>query len=109
MLDIVVVDLYIYKEFSFTFQQVDVIYEPADNMLSEREKLNENHTHFLLVDNGTRKKYGIERNFRVKLERFLCNPCEFLCNPLWAKQSYLDEFARHMKESITLINNVFIW
>ena len=78
MLDIVVVDLYIYKEFSFTFQQVDVIYEPADNMLSEREKLNENHTHFLLVDNGTRKKYGIERNFRVKLERFLCNPCELL-------------------------------
>ena len=43
-------------------------------MLLERQKLNVDHTHFLLVDNGTIEQYGTDRAFRVKLERFLCDP-----------------------------------
>ena len=43
-------------------------------MLLERQKLNADHTHFLLVDNGTKKQYGTERAFKVNLERYLCDP-----------------------------------
>ena len=43
-------------------------------MLLERQKLNVDHTHFLLVDDGTRKQYGTERAFKVNLERYLCDP-----------------------------------
>ena len=37
---------------AYVFQQ-DVLYAPSSNMLEEKTILEEHHTQFLLVDNGT--------------------------------------------------------
>ncbi|XP_064619886.1 transient receptor potential cation channel subfamily M member-like 2 [Lineus longissimus] len=38
--------------------------------------LDHNHTHFILVDNGTEKKYGVEIGFRAALETFIAEKME---------------------------------
>ena len=76
------------------------MYAPSNNMLEEREKLGEKHTHFLFVDNGTSGKYGIERKFRVKLERFLCNPRELFLTYLFVVNPHLFLSAQHLFSSL---------
>jgi len=38
--------------------------------------LDHNHTHFLLVDNGTEKKFGAEIAFRTELEQYISQVME---------------------------------
>ena len=38
--------------------------------------LDHNHTHFLLVDDGTEGKYGVEIEFRSKLEKYISEEVE---------------------------------
>ena len=38
--------------------------------------LDHNHTHFLLVDNGTEKKFGEEIAFRTELEQYISQVME---------------------------------
>ena len=40
----------------------------------EPVSLNHNHTHFLLVDDGHRNRYGGVADFRAKLEKKLSSP-----------------------------------
>lgn len=42
-----------------------------DELQERRAHLDPNHTHFLLVDDGTEGKFGIEIEFRSALERFI--------------------------------------
>ena len=37
--------------------------------------LDHNHTHFILVDDGTEGKYGGEIEFRTELERHISHHC----------------------------------
>ncbi|XP_034780925.2 transient receptor potential cation channel subfamily M member 2-like isoform X1 [Acipenser ruthenus] len=50
---------------------------PAEYTLDEESQgrlscLDTNHSHFILVDNGTHGKYGVEIALRGKLEKFIC-------------------------------------
>eukprot|EP00795_Rhopilema_esculentum_P014803 gene14803-5908_t len=54
----------------------DVLYAPSSNMLEEKTILEEHHTQFLLVDNGTINQFGTERKLRAKLEQFLNCPAD---------------------------------
>ena len=38
--------------------------------------LDPNHTHFILVDNGTEKTFGVEIKFRVALEQYISERME---------------------------------
>lgn len=35
--------------------------------------LDENHSHFILIDDGSENKFGAEIDFRTKLEKFVSN------------------------------------
>ena len=52
-------------------QNKDVPYHSLANPASKFSPLNQLHSHFLLVDNGTVEKYGAELALRRKLERFI--------------------------------------
>ena len=41
--------------------------------VSKNANLDPNHTHFILVDNGTFRKFGTEIEFRGVLEKFISN------------------------------------
>lgn len=40
-----------------------------DNLKPKGPRLDPNHTHFILVDNGTTGQFGVEINLRSKLEK----------------------------------------
>ena len=42
-----------------------------------RAPLDPFHTHFLLVDNGTDGKSGVEINMRVNLEQYIVKKCNY--------------------------------
>lgn len=49
---------------------------PAEYILDEESQgklscLDSNHSHFILVDDGTHGKYGVEIPLRTKLEKFI--------------------------------------
>ncbi len=53
--------------------QDEFIYAPddlveLDNELNREVELEPNHTHFILVDDGTNGEFGVEVNFRTDLE-----------------------------------------
>ena len=39
-----------------------------------RAQLEPNHSHFILIDNGTTGKYGVEISNRIALEDYICSP-----------------------------------
>ena len=43
-------------------------YQMTSSMLSQGACLDNNHTHFILVDDGTVNRYGGEISFRASLE-----------------------------------------
>ncbi len=45
--------------------------EPKEEKKTARNFLEPNHSHFLLIDNGTTGKTRIEQDFRLKLEELL--------------------------------------
>ncbi|KAG7270624.1 hypothetical protein CRUP_010919 [Coryphaenoides rupestris] len=46
-------------------------YQPLGNPLSKRACLNNFHSHYLLVDDGTMGKYGCQQGFRRRLEKHI--------------------------------------
>ncbi|PIK61557.1 putative transient receptor potential cation channel subfamily M member 6 [Apostichopus japonicus] len=46
-------------------------YRVTSSVDSDGSPLDPNHTHFILVDNGTVNKYGVEFNFRSRLEKLI--------------------------------------
>jgi hypothetical protein len=42
--------------------------EPYDNKKEPGSALDNNHSHFVLVDNGTQHQFGVEIDFRGRLE-----------------------------------------
>ena len=46
------------------------------NKPGSKAALDHNHTHFLLVDNGTQYKYQAEIEFRARLESFISEKVE---------------------------------
>jgi len=51
--------------------QIVTAYHAISTPKSTNVVLNSNHSHFLLVDNGTVGKYGCEINFRKRLEKHI--------------------------------------
>eukprot|EP00794_Sanderia_malayensis_P003066 gene3066-3530_t len=54
----------------------DTIYRPSTQVRAKLKDLDKNHTHFLLVDNGTVKRFGVERKFRALLENYFSDGCK---------------------------------
>ncbi|XP_039250889.2 transient receptor potential cation channel subfamily M member-like 2 isoform X1 [Styela clava] len=46
-------------------------YDPDEKKQGKRSILDYNHSHFILVDDGSEDKYGVEINLRTELESFL--------------------------------------
>lgn len=53
------------KEYSYGAVQ------EAQKSCSQNVPLNANHSHFILIDDGTENKFGGEINFRTSLEKFI--------------------------------------
>lgn len=66
----------------FPFQQDSGLF-PAQYAMEDiqshgrnRAALDHNHTHFILVDDGTDGKFGVEIEFRAKLESYISSIVE---------------------------------
>jgi hypothetical protein len=68
----------------------DSVKNKCDNIKTVEDLCSLNHTHFILVDDGTVNKFGAEVKLRVAMERYVTNrnisfepECEgLLCNEL---------------------------
>ncbi|KAL8607328.1 hypothetical protein ACOMHN_039478 [Nucella lapillus] len=54
----------------------DYCMEDIDHQLKGRAPLDHNHTHFLLVDDGTEGQFGVEIKFRSRLEKYISTKME---------------------------------
>ena len=60
--------LIIQRSWNFFFFQDVVSYQMTSSKMSQGACLDNNHTHFILVDDGTINKFGGEISFRASLE-----------------------------------------
>lgn len=51
------------------YSKIDVI--KAQSACSKNVPLHENHSHFILIDDGSENDYGKEIEFRTRLEKYI--------------------------------------
>jgi hypothetical protein len=71
--------IYLVSEYCITtkIKQVPAVYNKhtVESIVGKKVPLDHNHTHFILVDDGTESKFGGEIEFRSKLEGYISRLC----------------------------------
>ena len=95
--------LYIIPKYHFALQAI-VPYHCVSSPKTNYSVLNNNHSYFLLVDNGTVGKYGGEIIFRKRLEKYIAH--QKICI---SKYMYIIKRLSFLKNNFELVKFFYQW